>query len=1690
MLNKFATILFIFLQIFREVASQVSIIKKDFLQYNCLSSTNGTWQSLDDGLAVTNCNNGCYLKGSPSSPIGLLIDTRLTVSGNIVYSYNIGSLTQYAVIVVDVLYYINNGAYLKIDINSQVSQTFNPGSQSLYDDAITVVCSGQQQYIQKASISLNRGSNQLINNNLQITFSKIISSNPNTSILGIKSISVWLSCSINCKVCSNELNCQSCKNGFKLFTLPSGQIVCQQTQGCSNNCYLCAVSSSENVCAQCKPGYQLSNSNCVLPASSQACAQGQYFESGSCIPYSQQCTQYYSGNSYGSCAAQETLAQYSCPYEQYVIIYPDSNHSTYRCGCKMSYCIDCYPVGPGGSCNSCDDGYNFSPQNTCQSICNSNQYLSSQLDCIDCGQNCIKCNQNGCLQCTNSSYYIDSNNQQNCIQCQIDKCSVCSSNGKCSICNSGYQLSSDFLTCQPPCASPNCATCLQGSSTNCQTCNSQYIVNPSTNQCISINSCIVANCQTCVSQNPLTCSTCSPNFYQNSDSSQCLSCAVQNCLYCLSNNYQKCSQCNSNFYLNSDKSQCLPCNVANCFQCISSNYLQCQKCVTGYYLSIDQSQCKLCSVSNCATCQDNNYQLCKTCQSNYYISADQQNCISCTVPNCNLCATNLNLCQTCNNNFFLSADQSQCLSCQVNNCQQCTGSYDKCQNCYNNFYLTADQSQCLSCQVNNCQQCIGSYDKCQNCQNNFYITADQSQCLSCQVNNCQQCIGSYNKCQNCQNNFYLNSDQTQCLPCGVANCSQCISNNYLQCQKCVTGYYLSIDQYQCELCGVSNCTTCQDNNYLLCKTCQNNYYNSADQKSCVACTVPNCNLCGANQNICQACNNNFYLSADQSQCLPCQDHLINAKFVRITIIQKQISLNAYLVQYIIVNNVQDHIINAKIVRVTFIQQQIKPNAYHAKCQKCQNNFYLTEDQSQCLTCQVNNCQQCDGAYNKCLKCINNFLPNSDSTDCQICQVKNCQQCSSQNYNICQQCSQNYYLNSSETQCQSCGVQNCKQCFANNYQLCQICNDGYQISSDKLQCTLAIIPTPQQNSFQIKQQLLDNGYNVTINFKYQLQQNSMTQSQLLSIFSISISGFTQDQYIKTLQQQSNSTITIIINPSTNIKNSKINVTIVDKSFSYQNSISVVTQTQDLIPYVFLSESQIQVSQKIASVGQGISITLISSIIPSMFLGNIYIICNTLDITGFLYYLMFLNIRFPLNIVNFYELFKNFNFPFVPNLFSFIVDPNYYQESPPKFMEMNTDNYFLNNSGQYFTIYLAGFGLYLLAKIFSKTSIKYISSYCQRAIKETWEYGAIIDLSWSFYIYLVVGILIQFKTYNFDDKNSYIVNYIFHSLCFIVFFGVPFFYLYKIYKNQNISIDKDFQTKYSSLINGLKLPEIPSDDKPLKENEVIDLQNYDFQAKSVKNENQFEDKNFNQIFNQKICEAPEEQEVIEQNNGKQFSVYKQEFTKKRTKFTSVSPQISDIRLRQFSSFLINFSEEKKSFRELLIYKFILTPFKSKYENVQFITQEILMIVIQICASLLVKDSQDENEDTRMKIGWIIVAISGFLIAYFTLFIIKDIIVSIFQLVKSLIIQIKNKKSKSKVQPAILNSIPIQINKEIDQNIFNNGKLDKNLGNNEDVQSTSIIYQTPNVQKKKELSFFLKHLQKQSQPIIYTTMQYLKS
>jgi len=117
------------------------------------------------------------------------------------------------------------------------------------------------------------------------------------------------------------------------------------------------------------------------------------------------------------------------------------------------------------------------------------------------------------------------------------------------------------------------------------------------------------------------------------------------------------------------------------------------------------------------------------------------------------------------------------------------------------------------------------------------------------------------------------------------------------------------------------------------------------------------------------------------------------------------------------------------------------------------------------------------------------------------------------------------------------------------------------------------------------------------------------------------------------------MTIEVKSLVSIKNSKVSIAFAD-SFVEENHLKTTTITQDLPSFVFVSPSTREASQQIQSIGDAASTAVVSSILPIVVLSNFYVLVNTIDITGFLYYLMFINIRHPENVVAFYSVFKNF------------------------------------------------------------------------------------------------------------------------------------------------------------------------------------------------------------------------------------------------------------------------------------------------------------------------------------------------------------------------------------------------------------------------------------------------------------------
>ncbi|KAL4441154.1 hypothetical protein ABPG74_002104 [Tetrahymena malaccensis] len=1013
--------------------------------------------------------------------------------------------------------------------------------------------------------------------------------------------------------------------------------------------------------------------------------------------------------------------------------------------------------------------------------------------------------------------------------------------------------------------------------------------------------------------------------------------------------------------------------------------------------------CKVClNESNCDICKYSFKKI--TLPSGLVVCEQITNCSQ----NCFLCAVSQteNICTQCLPGYLLQGNK--CTSLDKNNI---------CKSQPNTYYV--DSNKCVKYTQNAFQYVNGQYQrtnmetyysyKCPN--NQVVILYPESyyslytcgcytnNCSSCPYGICTACSEGYNLYNidcvpNCKSNQYFDLLTLKCIDCGN-NCDICNSQTCQQCTDSTFQVDLRNPQ-NCILCHINNCFQCSDNNK--CSVCMDNYQLSADYSSCnIPCQVNNCITCNDNSSTsCLQCAQSYTLNTNNQQCVKCnQDQIMLDDF-------SCISINSC-----IINNCQS----------CKAQNPLS-------CDVCLPNYYLNLDSNQCFSCFVQNCLQCSNRnYQECQTCSENYSLSSDRSQCLQCQIQNCQKCDPQNNLICQTCQDNQYLNANQTQCLPCSVQNCQECHSKNYQLCQKCISGYQANNDSKSCEQILQET--RNYFHLEQTLIKNGYNVNIIFDNPLAQESVNSLQYSKIDS--------NKYALQFNLTSNKLLNLQISPACNIKSSYLIVTISNSTFAHQNSVKDISQKLKLQPFVLMSQSNIEASQQLTQYGSMFVTSSLLSIIPAIFFGNIYIICNTLDITGFLYYLMFLDIRYPLNIMNFYELFKNFNFPFIPNFFLYIIDPNYVQESPPQFMVQETDNYYLKNFGQYFTIYLAGFLLYFLAKILAKSPIKYLNSYCQRAIKETWEFSAMIDLCWSFYIYLVVAVLIQFNMYNFDDVNSCFLNYMLHSISTVIILGIPFLFFVIIQKKKNEINDKEFIQKYSSLLSGLKVTldqvqsqnkessqydiSIKSDDKNLNGSvcslgtklKISDQQNNRIRRKKLKtNSIIVSDMNTSPI---QLTTSLSKIEEKQQLSGRKKLIYR------LSRYYNVLLYFRKILFCIIITYLYNNPYHQLvliSILNFLIIAFIviIIPFQSSYFNYQFMLQELSLIIIQALASLLINDGQNVSEDYRMNVGWIIIGISSFWIIYYTLLIFKDLIIEIYKLFKYLIQTVAKKYFVSQI------------------------------------------------------------------------------
>ncbi len=589
--------------------------------------------------------------------------------------------------------------------------------------------------------------------------------------------------------------------------------------------------------------------------------------------------------------------------------------------------------------------------------------------------------------------------------CNISNCYLCLENNFCTVCLSGYYLTTN-LTCMPMYS--NLANC-QNQIQYCDMCVVNLVNNSSMKFCIkcmdgfefdSTNSvCIpqtnsIPNCKVQTNwgfnMQPY-CQVCTQGYYVNTwglctqynPATNNTGCSVYNCLYCGTNSTQ-CSFCFQPWAINNNgMCQTSVFCSANCQVCVNSSV--CLTCASGYTVSTATSQCVLCNVNNCASCNQAN--VCASCSSGFTLSTNGV-CLMCNIANCNQCS-DVNYCQTCNtvNGTQLSPSPNggSCFACNtmlanMANCISCNGtnSCGQCQNGYQLYIPMNGAGVCIECNIQNCQACMlsGTAVTCLTCAQDY--SAVNGNCIQCQYP-CMTCTSNQgpNNCATCSTPYYFMTalSNGSCVVNLIPNCISYNTTNTTQCTGCSSGYTYNSTTNMCVFTCPANCQACSSPS--VCTNCVAGFY-TASNNTCSQCQVTGCSSCSNNGATCTACFTGFYVIQGECKTCPgyCSSCTSNSTCQTLTQSNQQVLLQ----------------VGTQTV-LAVCQQNCKTcsNVNPQVCLNCQSGFFLR--QGNCFKCS-SNCLTCNSANNnQCLTCYtNNFLSGSTCSTCS----SNCLTCASAN----------------------------------------------------------------------------------------------------------------------------------------------------------------------------------------------------------------------------------------------------------------------------------------------------------------------------------------------------------------------------------------------------------------------------------------------------------------------------------------------------------------------------------------------------------------------------------------------------------------------------------------------------------------------------------------------------------------------
>ncbi|KAL4510600.1 hypothetical protein ABPG72_004754 [Tetrahymena utriculariae] len=873
----------------------------------------------------------------------------------------------------------------------------------------------------------------------------------------------------------------------------------------------------------------------------------------------------------------------------------------------------------------------------------------------------------------------------------------------------------------------------------------------------------------------------------------CRQCPFQSCLKCDST---QCTQCNQGYHFDFQEKSCVLCQQF-CELCADTS--TCSQCIKGYYLN-SQGICQKCQFG-CFDCKSENF--CNVCQDNYYLN--NNTCQKCQ-PFCENCEDGY-VCKQCQSGYLIkkrveSMQRDEC----VNDCGQYFFPSNDSKTC---IYQNNSQCEEATDQINGCEgkkcrvsgsQIFANYQKecILTCPQGYFknkINEDRYSCVKC-PENCLNCV-SLDECSECDDSYFLQNQfqKTLCQKC-PDQCNSCTNQSY--CTSCKEGYFL--DDNQCV------------------KVCSGSKYGKDNQ--CFDCNLLHCSKCFSNE-VCEICDIDFV--EVEGQCL-----------------QK-----CHNGEYREGNN-------------PYCSKCLKNCAdctSGTQCNSCKRGFYLANNfckpcDSSCETCSgplAYQCQTCDETknlfifQNSCISQCPDGYYQSGNKECQPCSSQGCAKCSKinqcsqcklssdflkNNQECTQLCPADHQIFTDENNILSCYKIDCGSGQQQNQKICedicgdgiiqnQECDDGNQQNGDGCNEKCQIEPLfecsqPHNNlpsicKLVLEYSLLDLG----IQNSFAIQFNTNVELLKEDIFHFLIESLQEDDFTYSIgtslakqnQVVVNLNFQVLVPPQLKIvvNNQQIEDNYIKLIEYNQNTEFILKVQQKSIAiqsqYIY-SKDETRTSKTIQILARIFCTFIMISFIPLTFLGNINLLVNIVDALQIVYFHSFIDIKYPLVLQEFLKVFSLFDFQIFKNVFSEFISSSLDRYSYDSFERNNIKTIFLQNTGQYYTIFILIIFLHGIVKLIGK-KYSQLKQYADRIF----QYQIYYELVALAYSHIVFYTFLQWTNMQTEQKIEYF-NQILMFLTFFIVFPAPIIGIVFIKKYYSQLTERTVQEKFGSIWCGLK------------------------------------------------------------------------------------------------------------------------------------------------------------------------------------------------------------------------------------------------------------------------------------------------